>query len=269
MLLDYPYANQITESFVVEGTASTVVNAIAALEGFSVSWELDSDPVQTSTTYEVEGKYPLAAIRDLVRELGGRMNSYPDGSIHIVKRQPVDSDKYATSTVQSIVTTLNDITNISTESDQRSGENSFSISSEDLASEYRLEQEKITESYSIIKAYKTPWISSGVELVTSELTNVVINNPIPSAPTVETVTQLDVEIINGDGNVDLPFYGNLSYDYGTRTNLGAVTIDESGTVTTAVIGNTLVNITYDTKYWSWDVRGSDAETVQFNLFTLV
>jgi len=98
---------------------------------------------------------------------------------------------------------------------------------------------------------------------------VTIDEPIPTTPTTEVVTQENVQITEGAGGVDLPCYGNISYDYGTRINLGAIEIDEAGNVTTEITGETLVDITYDTKYWQWDVTDPDSETVQFILFTLV
>lgn len=266
ILLDYPYAKKIFEDFVVSGKSSQVVNDIALLEGFSINWHMDSDPPQTSSTFEVSGEYPLQAIRNLVNELGGKIQSHPDGSIHAIKRQPVNSDKYDTSAIESTLSTVNDFETIATDSDQRSGNNSFTVSSESIDNDYSLSIEKVSESNAIVKAHKVPWVSSYVELVTSELTNISIEE---LGVITETITQEDVEIIEGVGAVDLPCYGSVVYDYGTRTDLGLLTISESGEVSTAVPGNTLVNVTYQDKHWAWDVIDTDPETVQFILFTVI
>lgn len=266
VLLDYPYAKKITEDFLVEGTASEVCNAIAALEGFVVEWHMTSNPPQTSSTFDVAGSYPLQAIRSLINELGGRVQSHPDGTIHIVKRQPVDSDKYAEAVVESILTTLSDFENVSTNYDQRSGDNSFSVSSEATDYDYTLSTEEVTASKFIVKANKVPWVSDPVELVTSELTNVEI---VALGLTTKTIEVEDVEIIEGVGSVSEPCYDEVVWDYGTRTNLGNITISESGEITSDIAGNTLVNVTYLTKYWAWETTDSDYETVQFILFTVV
>lgn len=269
VLLAYPYASQISEDFVVEGNASEVVNDIAALEGWTIAWWMDSDPPQTSTTLDVAGEYPLDVIRSLVNELGGVLNSHPDGSLHAIKRQPVDSDKYDLAVVDEVISTLSDLVSVTSNSDQRSGANYFSISDSSSDSEYELTQEKITESTALVKAYKVPWISSQVELTTSELTSANIAVPIPTSPVTEIIEELDVSIVEGSGTVDKPCYGEVTWDYGTRTNLGEITIDEEGNVTTEIKGETLVNVTYLTKSWQWEVSCTDPETAQFNLFSMV
>jgi hypothetical protein len=269
VLLDYPYARKIPETFISAGSASTIMNDIAALEGMSVVWHLQSDPPQTSTTFEAAGEYPLQAIRKLVNELGGRINSYPDGTIHIIKRQPTNSDAYETAPVVSVLTTLMDFESMDTSSDQRSGWNLFEVSSDSVSKEYRLVMEDVSEGHKIVKAYKTPWTSASVELVTSELTNASITMAIPVNPTTEKVEELDVELVDGQGKVQQPCYGDVIFDYGTRVNLGAITIEEDGTVKSAIVGQTLVNLTYTTKYWKWDVYDTDSESAQFILFTVI
>ena len=269
VLLDYPYAKKIAEGFEVSGTASDAVAAIAALEGFVVHWHLQSDPPQTNSTFEVVGEYPLQAIRKLANELGGVLNSRPDGSIHIIKRQPVHSNMYEMTPVIAVLDSVKDFETVQTEGDQRSGCNVYSVSSEQTNAGYRLVQENITTNSVIVKAFKTPWSSDKVELVTSELTNVVITNPVPQEHTMERVSDIEVEIVDGEGSVSDPFYGGLTYSYGTRMQLGTVSISEDGKVTTAVVGNSMVKVSYDTKYWKWNVSCPDAETVQFILFTLI
>ncbi len=78
----------------------------------------------------------------------------------------------------------------------------------------------------------------------------------------------EIEIVEGAGSVSKPCYGlTESPNYKTSVDLGAVTVLEDGTVTTFIKGNTLVELTYTTKYWMWDATNIDEEDVQFILET--
>ncbi len=130
------------------------------------------------------------------------------------------------------------------------------------ASGHTIVPEEQEDGSFIIKVYRVPWSGVAVRLVTSELTNVSL---ISNGLVVEEVTDEDLEFHNGEGKLTKPCYGLVSSEYGTRTNLGTVTPEENGTVTTAISGDSLCNITYYTKYWSWTLSGTDEEAVQLSL----
>ncbi len=260
-MLDFPYATEISEDFEVSGTESVIVNSLAALEGYTVAWEMTVNDVLTVNELQVAGRSPIECIKEVVNALGGIVQSYPDGSIHAVPRYIIDSDKYDGATPAIIYTSGEDFISLGDEADKRDGFNKYLVTNLTLDDGYTLEAEEISPSHYEVKAYKVPWNTQGVTLTTSELTNVIIG---VEGETTEEITE-EIEIVEGAGNVAKPCYGLISTDYKTSTDLGAVTILEDGTVSTSTLGNTLVELTYTTKYWLWDTTNIDAEDVQFIL----
>lgn len=260
-LLDYPFASSVPDDFVVEGAASAVINDLAALCDLSISWELDSDPPQTDDSIDVIGDSPLSGIRDIVNQLGGRLQSRPDGSIHAVKRYSINSNKYDDAEVTHTFTTGLDFTVLNTETDQRDGFNFYTVSSGTVTDGYSLTSESEDDSHITIYATKVPWSSAAVLLDTSETTGVTIT----TVGREEIEVEDEVEIVDGAGTVDKPYYGSLTWNYGTRTDLGDVSITEAGVVTTAEEGNSMVTVKYNTRHWRWDVSDLDSKNVQFIL----
>lgn len=263
ILLDFPYAKEVSGSFIITGTMSQICDNLAQLEGLNVVWDISVDDPLTINDVQVEGKSPLEAISEIVNAVGGIIQSWPDGTIHAEPEYAVDTNVYDLATVSEVFTSGDDFVSIQDESDKRDGFNKFEIVDVSSDSGPKLETEEVTPSHYKVKAFEVPWSGVRGTLTTSELTNVII---VPvSDSVVESVTEEDVEIVDGSGSVDKPCYGGISWDYKTSTDLGAITITEDGTVTTAIQGDTLVTITYDTKYWLWDAYDKDVEQVQFIL----
>jgi len=261
VLLDFPFASAVPDTFVVTGTASQIVSALAALEGLTITWHMDSDPPLTDEDVLVIGDSPLGGIRNIVNELGGRVNSYPDGSIHAVKRHPVDSDKYDDATTLHELTTGLDYIVLSTNTDKRSGFNKFTLSSDKSDTGYGLKSDSVSTGRIDIRATKVPWSSAYVELWTSDLSSVTI---LPKGVQNVSVTE-EIEIKGGVGQVEEPFYGGLTWSYAGRTPLGTIEVTEDGRVTTATAGDTIVSVTYTTRHWLWETSDTDSEKVQFIL----
>jgi Concanavalin A-like lectin/glucanases superfamily len=263
VLLDFPYATKVADNSPVSGTMSQIVNNLAALEGLSIVWGLPVDDTLTENELQSEGRSPMDVIGSLVGELGGMIQSLPDGSIHAVPRYPIDTNKYDITAPLLVYTSGDDFISIQDDTDKRDGFNKYVVTDSNTEASDPLEAEEITPSHYKIKAYSVPWNSVQPTLTTSELTNVTI---VPVSGYVEEeLTQEDLEIVNGAGSVDKPCYEVVSYNYKSSTNLGVITIKEDGSVSTTTPGNSLVTITYKTRYWAWDAYDPDIENVQFIL----
>ena len=262
IILDYPYVDEIEDDSLVNGKASQIVASIAAIKGLGIQWQLECDPILTSNNVQISGSSPLQAIRNIVNELGGKLNSLYDGSLVVRSRYIVDSDKLDSTTPSRTFNIRKEFKSIKTVIDKRECYNRFSISEDSSASGYELKSEEITSSKYKIKAFKSPWSDRAVFLTTSELTNVTIQS---LGMIIEVIDEEDIEIKNGEGTLSNNYYGTKSFNYGTRTNLGPVSITEDGIVTTETAEDTFINISYYTKYWAWEVSGSDEEAVQLSL----
>jgi len=76
------------------------------------------------------------------------------------------------------------------------------------------------------------------------------------------IEDLAVEIVAGEGSVSKPFYGKVSSNY-LQTDLGGIEITEGGQIKTDVNDNSLIRITYQTKYRQFTVTDARIEDVQF------
>ena len=82
--------------------------------------------------------------------------------------------------------------------------------------------------------------------------------------TEETIETEQVEIIDGQGRTKYPIYGIDTVEY-KQTNLGGITHSENGNIVTATEGESLVELTYTTKYKLWHGIDQLSEDVQFVL----
>lgn len=261
VLLDFPFATKVSEDFEVTGLASVVVNNLAALEGLSVTWHMKSDPPLTSST-TVSGSSPLSGIKQIVNALGGVVQSHPDGSIHAIPKYPYNTNEYDTATTEVELTTGTDFTVLTTDADKRNGYNKYSVSESVSSDGIRLTTESVSKTTYRVMASKVPWSNETYNLETSELTNVSVEYV---GVTNKLIEDEDVEIVEGAGNTQFPYYGDLSYSYPDRVNLGVPTITEAGDVKTATSGESILRVSYTTRYYEWKVVDTDNEKVQFIL----
>ncbi len=260
VLLDFPFADKVPEDYVVSGLASDVVNYMAGLEGMTISWEMNSNPPLTSATV-VAGGSPLAGIRENGSALGGRVQSHPDGSIHAVPRYQVNTNEYSSAVTSITLTTGTDFTVLSTDVDKRYGYNKYSVSDSTSSDGISLRTKAINSHKYEVMASKVPWSTEDYVLETSELTNIVITY---KGVTEESVSE-EVEIVEGAGSVQYPCYNVISYNYHDRVDLGIPDVAESGSVTTSIKEESILNIEYTTRYHLWEVTDTDTEKVQLIL----
>ncbi len=263
ILLDFPYAEEVPSDFVVSGTASEVVNDLAALEGKTIQWELPIDPPLNSDDLQVAGESPLSKIRTIINVFGGILYTDKDEVIHAVLRYEIDVTKYEDSVADILLTAESNFKNISSVVDKRDGYNKFFISDEQSGSSYDLRTESISTSNYTVKAFKVPWVDTAVELKTSELTNIEIK-PLGI---IEEIIEEDLVITNGESSTTYPVYGIISQAYTDRTDLGVIVSTEEGRITSSINGNSIVTLKYTTRYWLWDTFDTDSEKVQFILVT--
>jgi len=170
-----------------------------------------------------DGKAPIDVIKEIVNELGGVLQPYPDGSIHAVRRYRVDSDKYSPALAVKTYSTGLDFISLEEDTEKRDGYNKFSVTNVSVSKSWNFESERINDSSYKLKAYKVPWTSDIPVVTTSELTNVTISNIM--GPVSEELEE-EIEIVSGAGSVDKPCYFVNLVDYKTSTNLGVVTISK-------------------------------------------
>lgn len=263
VLLDFPYAAEITSNDKVYGKSSEIVNRIALEYGETVDWQLSVDPPQTESSYPISGKSPLGAIRDLIGELGGKLQSDPNGSLYARPFYEHNTNIYSTITPSYEFSTAESFTSLSTDHDKRDGFNKFEVSDDSTSDRYLLDSEQQSFGHVEIYATKAPWSSDPVTLRTSELSGVTIS---AKGRNTRQFTET-IEIVSGEGNVDNNITTVDDIQYSNRVNLGNIEFTEGGKITVSSSEHTLLTVKYTNSYWLWDTYNQDSEEVQFILET--
>ena len=77
----------------------------------------------------------------------------------------------------------------------------------------------------------------------------------------ETITAEQIEIVNGTGKTSKPIYAMIHREY-KQVVLGVISFSEDGTLKTEIVGESLVQATYQTMYWKFRVTDNQKEAVQ-------
>lgn len=261
--LEAPYAAPVTKSWPNTTMASIIVTELA--DGLPVDWQIDDFPVYGGK-FNVKNQTPLTAIKTLVSAVGAITGASPDGKL-IVRREFKHSPTIW-DTVVADHTVLDDggVFSDSDDLDVMPGYNFVEITDEEESdSSKRLEQEKISATAIQVRGYSVPWEDT-FPLDTSGGSSVgIVDNGIKT----EVITEAVVEFVDGVSSTAKPVYAvDLQGNPYPLTvvwmldDLGAVSVDESGGMTSTVPGNSLAKITYLTKYREWIVQDQEIETVQ-------
>jgi len=261
ILLDAPHALPMTQEF-APNMAATIAQELVAGTGITLVWQILDWPISKNTLYATD-ETPLDVLRRIVAAVGGILQSRPDGSLVACYRYPVDIDKLATGIIDHYYTDADNMFSVADSLDLRSGQNVYLIS-DGLLSEktHNLREIAIDDDpYGrIIQGYIVPWTGDGVELTTSGGNWVSIE---PMGIITEQITE-QLEFVNGESSTSSPIYAMLDRTWRERS-LGAITYGESGTLSSEIDGESLAEITYQTKYHQWLVRDNAIEDVQFIL----
>jgi antitoxin component HigA of HigAB toxin-antitoxin module len=256
--LDAPYATPISREF-AGAMASTIAAEMAATAGITLDWQLLDWYIPAATLY-ANGETPLAVIRKLVEAVGGIIQTTPAGVLLCRPEYPLSLPDWPTATPDFYLTDMDNFFSVDSTPVIRDGYNRFLVSNQDAATAgLTLEAIDIDAMTKEIRVYQVPWNdASAINLETSGGAWVSI---VAEGVVEESITDL-VEIVAGEGRTTKPIYALTSYAY-QQAILGAVTIAEDGHVATELADNSLISMTYQTRYHKFIARDARIEDVQF------
>lgn len=267
ILLDAPYATPLTREF-SGAMASAIVAEMAAIESISIVWQMIDWYIPSATLY-ANAETPLTVIRKVVSAAGGILQTSPAGVLICRTEYPVTTKDWATATPGFYLTDMDNYYSIESTPQIRDDYNRFSVSDQNSsAANDPIESEDIDTNTKRVMIFQIPWDDSQPQkLLTSGGAWVgIVKNGVVE----EEITEL-IEIIAGEGNTSKPIYLTKwatgescapTHSY-KQAVLGAITTAEDGHLSTEVAGNSLVEITYTTRYYESIVTDSLIEEVQF------
>ncbi len=238
--LNSPFADQLDGDHT--GTAADLANGFATghtLNWDTVNWSIGEDLLSGS------GRTPREMLTLLAETAGGILRSEFDGTVTVEPSYPVSVNLWDSTTPLYVINTL-----VELDSDSMSGalqrvynavyvgETEDADSSETVIS---LASETNDDGSVLVQIYMMPWDDDLVFDHTGDSTI----NMMSVGDVTRSVTET-VEIVGGEGNCDYPVVSVASYNY-NADDLGALTVDDDGGVTTAGTDESLIEVTYYTK----------------------
>jgi len=260
ILLDAPYADGL-EKELGGKMASVIVQDLADMENITVDWDMIDWFIPVGALY-ANGETPLAVIRKIVGAAGGVLQSSPAGDLICRAEYPITVPNWSTASPDFYLTDSDNFFSVSSKPDIRDGFNRFSISDQDEGTQGLTPEEvPINSTTKHILVYQIPFKSTDtIVLRTSGGTWVGV---ISEGVVTEDILDEQVEIVGGEGNTTKPIYGIIGLPDYKEAELGVITTSESGVISTAILENSLVNISYTTKYRKFIVTDPNIEDVQF------
>jgi hypothetical protein len=272
VLMDEPHALPLLTRYDAV-LASTLAQQLATPYGLTVDWQIVDDQV-----YDLyaNNESPLAVLRKMAGEWGGVLQCQPDGVLQVRKRYPVSppsptgrdhrpaGDTWNTVAAAATLTDLDNFWSAEESVERRPGWNKYLVGNQDAATAgQRLEEETISATRKKIRAYITPWAEAGLYSLATSRTGVQLQQlAVPAADYV--IADEVVEMVNGFGRASKPVFAVSEYTW-LDTQLGAVTFAEDGGITAEVAGNSLLQLTYSTRFLLWQADYPNIADVQFIL----
>jgi hypothetical protein len=256
--LDAPYAMPITRSWPTTILASVIASELIAplADILTLDFRLE-DWLQPGGTFFVTDESPLEGLRKLAAIVGGILQTSP-GSALILR--PADTVPPASWATTAPAWTIED-SGLFSDAESEAESNAYNVITVTNQGESnrstRFEVEEITEYRKRVRGYRVPWqdfalATSGGPWITIEDGGIVE----------EQVVDELVEFVDGSASASKPIYSQVSAVW-LQASLGTITPTEDGSLTSAVVGNSLAKITYTTRCHVWIGSSDRSEEVQF------
>lgn len=270
--LDGKYASGVETEW-RSANASTIIQELCAAASITLDYQDVDWPIPEIIG---DGRYPIEIINEIAGAIGAVVQTSIDGTLTIRPRYEVKPADYATTTPDFTLTDADDYVSLDEKWLDRDNYNVISIGDgvedEPLDDSGNAAQSALTiiaeddldsdgnriSDNKIIKIFSVPFIESITLDDSAEGALSLIYQGVFS----ETLELPAVEIVRGHGSLSDPSYAVLLSDY-IHTDLGEITVEENGNITTEIKGQSLIGLSYSTKYHKYvAVRNSTDKYLQ-------
>jgi hypothetical protein len=241
------------------GLASQIVASLTAPFSIAVNWQM-VDGWIAEGKLTANDETPMAIIRNIVGDMGGIVQTTPDGDLLIVAEEEIAIPDYPTASPAATINASLERISTSEQKDEKKGYNKVVVSDQEAAAnQFALDYVEIDATTRELRLFVVPLEGRQFTLTSSGGTEVTIE-PI-GVVDLAIVDEL-VEFVSGSGRTQRPIH-TISAQAWQRDNLGAITATEDGVLTAATPGYSLLKISYVSRYHKWIGRDSNIESVQF------
>jgi len=255
-------ASQLYYEWESDQTAQSIVQGLCDDHSITLSWDI-LDWTIPANTLIAEGEYPIEVIRRIADAAGAILQTTPGGTLKVQPKYSVTPSHYydADQTPTITLDDADDIISISETKDLRSLYNAVILMNKDLDSDISYSIEEIDWDYdskSVTLAVRVYPFQDSVELLSAGDPSLV--SIVNYGEQTESVEEI-IEIVEGQGSSEKPIFSVDSYSY-NWDNLGSLEHDGTNLYTN-VVGESLLNITYTTKYHKFVVTHDERTTTLF------
>lgn len=242
------------------GMASELAASIGGEVGVTVTWEAYDWYIPAKELY-ANDETPIEVLRKLTGAIGAVIQSTPSGEVVVRKYMEANVPDWPTAAPTYYLTDQQNFFTTSENYHESEGYNKYEISDHIIPDRRMwLDEEEINSTSKWIKGFHVPFTDQPVVLQHSG--GDWVRKESYGTQT-ETITEV-VEIVKGEGKTSKPIYSLESKQY-LQVNLGNITYSEEGILYTEVTEQSLVEVTYTTKYRLWKAFDNKIEEVQFYL----
>jgi len=249
IILAEPYAKYITKKW-LNTTAQAICNELCASSGIELSWQIINWPI---VYYAADKRYPIDIISELVRDIGARLQTSPDGTLTVVYYPELSPGDLAVATALYQIDTKRNVFDRAEKFINRQNYDCVFVTIDSsLLSEPSISSSEIDigNNKRLLNVYTTPFISHtqlNLQQESKENANLKFNG-------VYTERQIDDVIIEkGEGKLSRQFDSLVNVKW-QQTEVGTLKIAENGTIRCSGGETGLATITYNTRYQQYIIE---------------
>lgn len=244
------------------GDAEAIATALAARYGVTLDWQLIPGWPIRSGALAASHESPLEVLRRMAEAAGGIIESKPDGSLLMRPLYPVSLPNWLAATPALLVSDEDFAISASSDMTYQTRYNAFLIGEQAGAARDGVtieEGEALSSTRREVFVYCVPWtfrytlqfVHTGGPWVAIEAMGEVE----------ELIVDEEVEFVGGKTSLSKPCYGITSAVW-REVSLGAVIAAEDGSLSAAVEGESLLKVSYNTRYLKYILTNPQPNTVQ-------
>lgn len=206
-----------------------------------------------------DGETPIALVSRIALAAGGIVYTSCDGILNVVPKHKVAPADYDIAFTDHSVSDLDDIYSISETGTKKPGYNQVEVSDEPDNDSSSINIDVISTDTVQLEARVKVAIYPFVPTLTLQSSHDGVTISPSIEELIEELTET-IEIIAGAGSTAKPVFSIVAYDY-MDADMGLVSFSGSS-LKTEIKGTTLVRVVYLTKYHSFTVTATEAESTQ-------
>lgn len=252
-LLDAPFASQLAGEYA--GPAAVIGASVAG--SFPLSWDTVSWPISAGLL-DGSDRTPRAMLTMLAETAGGRLRSEFDGSATVAPDYPVQLSLWSAAAATYTINNVQDLDSDSVTQSTGVLYNAVEVgtsAADDSSTTIKQDTVAGNDGSVTVRVHMVPWDSgvvfeqTGGAAVSVELLGDVTRT--------ETET---VQLVDGVGSVGFPVVSVISYDY-SEDDLGTLTVEADGSVSSAILDESLVEVTYTTRSRNFRLTSTTGDDV--------